>query len=103
MLLSLHSYADETTFLSANATAVHVKSAFITACNYGRQTTSKHPGNLMMSGGGMAAETFARLGESDNFRQGVERREEVLHPAKKAHPTGVAMDRAIIILPKASG
>ncbi len=56
----------------------------------------------MMLGGGMAAETFVRLGESDTFR-GVERREEVLHPAKKAHPTRVAMDRAIIILPKASG
>ncbi len=56
----------------------------------------------MMLRGGMAAETFARLGESDTFR-GVERMEEVLHPAKKAHPTRVAMDRAIIILAKASG
>lgn len=49
----------------------------------------------------MAAETFAR--RIRHFLRGRERREEVLHPAKKAHPTLVAMDRAIIILAKASG
>lgn len=50
------------------------------------QTTSKHPGDLMMLVGGMAAETFAWLGESDTY-SGVQRREEVLHPTKKAQPT----------------
>lgn len=48
------------------------------------QTTSKHSGNLMMSVGGMAAETFARLGESDTFR-GVQREGKRYYTPLKKH------------------
>lgn len=47
------------------------------------QTTSKHPGDLMMLVGGMAAEIFAWLGESDTFTAGYREGKRYYTPLKK--------------------